>query len=146
MTIRVARPEDLSGMLALMRVFGSFDPAFDVAEAAPVWASLLNSPVTTVVVADVAGTIASTCTLAIVPNLTRRGRPFAVIENVGTLASHRRTGLARRVLSFACDLAWAAGCYKVSLSTGSTLDATLRFYEGSGFTRNSKTFFEIRRP
>jgi GNAT superfamily N-acetyltransferase len=146
MTVRAARPDDLPGMLDLLRVLGSFDPAFDLEHAAPVWGRLMASPVTTVVVADVAGTVASTCTLAIIPNLTHQGRSFAVIENVCTLASHRRTGLARRVLAFACDLAWASDCYKVSVSTGSKLEATLRFYEGSGFTRNSKTFFEIRRP
>ena len=50
------------------------------------------------------------------------------------------------MLEAALDKAWAADCYKVLLATGSRRESTLRFYEGVGFTRDAKTYFEIRRP
>ena len=80
------------------------------------------------------------------PNLSRGARPYGVIENVVTDAGHRRSGLGRAVLEAALDQAWAADCYKVLLATGSRRESTLRFYEGVGFTRDAKTYFEIRRP
>lgn len=68
-----------------------------------------------------------------------------MIENVVTDADHRRTGLGRAVLDAALDQAWKADCYKVLLATGSRRESTLRFYEGVGFQRDTKTYFEIRR-
>lgn len=58
-----------------------------------------------------------------------------------------RTGGAahgRGVLDAACDAAWAQGCYKVMLMTGSQNPGTLNFYRDAGFTA-SKTGFERRR-
>jgi GNAT superfamily N-acetyltransferase len=69
-----------------------------------------------------------------------------MIENVVTHADHRRGGLGRAVLQAAIDKAWSADCYKILLATGSKKEATLRFYEGAGFDRGGKTYFEIRRP
>lgn len=143
MVVRSAVAGDLPGLLELYRIFRSHDPAFDLATAAPAWAALLSSPVITVVVAERSGVVAASCTLAIIPNLTWQGRPYAVIENVGTHPSHRREGLGHAVLAFAIDRAKAARCYKVTLSTGTKQDGTLHFYETAGFKRNAKTFFEL---
>jgi len=99
----------------------------------------------TVIVADAAGLLVSTCTLITVPNLTRGVRSYGLIENVVTLSGHRRTGLGRAVLTAALDLAWKANCYKVMLATGSRREETFRFYEGAGFERGGKTFFQARR-
>ncbi|WP_342711463.1 GNAT family N-acetyltransferase [Bradyrhizobium sp. B124] len=100
----------------------------------------------TVIVAQAAEQLVSSCTLAIVPNLSRGGRSYGVIENVVTHADYRRLGLGRRVLAHALDVAWQADCYKVSLATGSKRETTLRFYEEAGFQRGGKTYFEVRRP
>lgn len=56
-----------------------------------------------------------------------------------------RIGLGRAVLHAALDRAWNADCYKVLLATGSQRESTLHFYEGAGFQRGAKTYFEIRR-
>ncbi len=144
--IRPAKPDDLPGILALYRQLNPDDPVLDLAAAEPAWAALLCSGLTTPFVADMAGLLVSSCTLAIVPNLSRGARPYGVIENVVTHADHRRTGLGRAVLHAALDKAWNANCYKVLLATGSRREATLRFYEGAGFQRGGKTYFEIRRP
>lgn len=144
--IRPARAEDLPGMLALYRQLNPDDPAIDLAAAEPVWSALLTSGLTTPFVTEIAGALVSSCTLAIVPNLSRGARPYGVIENVVTDAAHRGAGLGRAILAVAVDKAWEADCYKVFLATGSRRESTLRFYEGAGFQKDAKTYFEIRRP
>ena len=144
--IRAAKLDDLPGVLALYRQLNPGDPVLDLAAAEPVWSALLSSGLTTPFVADMSGRLVSSCTLAIVPNLSRGARSYAVIENVVTDAEHRRRGLGRAVLGAALDKAWKADCYKVLLATGSKRETTLRFYEGAGFVRDAKTYFEIRRP
>lgn len=144
--VRAATRADLPGLLDLYRAFRSHHPAFDAEAAAPSWDAIEASGIMTVLVAEVGGLVAASCTVVVVPNLTWRGRPYAVIENVVTHPEHRRAGLGHRVLAAAQARAWDAGCYKVSLATGSTQEGTLGFYESAGFTRDAKTFFEIRRP
>jgi GNAT superfamily N-acetyltransferase len=143
-SIRTAKPTDLAGVLDLYRHLKPNDPTPDPATASTTWSALMGSDLITVIVADVAGVLVSSCTLVTVPNLTRGVKPYGLIENVVTHLEHRRTGLGRAVLAFALDTAWKAGCYKVMLATGSRQEETLHFYEGAGFERGSKTFFEAR--
>lgn len=143
--IRSATRDDLPGVLALYRQLNPEDPVLNPGMAEAAWSALLTSGFTTTFVADWSGHLVSSCTLAIVPNLSRGARPYGVIENVVTSADHRRRGLGRAVLQAALDEAWKADCYKVLLATGSKRESTLRFYEGAGFTRDAKTYFEIRR-
>jgi GNAT superfamily N-acetyltransferase len=144
-TIRPAQRADLAGLLELYRHLNPDDPAPDPAKAETAWSALLHSPLTTIIVADAAGLLVSSCTLVIIPNLTRGARPYGLIENVVTHADHRRTGLGRAVLAAALEAAWKADCYKVMLATGSQRKETLSFYEGAGFDRGGKTFFQARR-
>lgn len=88
--------------------------------------------------------LVTTCTLVVVPNLTRGGQSYALIENVVTHADHRGVGYGRALLGAAVARAWEAGCYKVMLMTGSKKPATLAFYAGAGFEA-SKTGFQVRR-
>ncbi|SRR6266851_2542347 len=145
-SIRPAKRDDLTGVLDLYRHLHPDDPQLDAATVELAWATLLGSGMTTVLVADFGGSLVSSCTLAIIPNLTRGARPYGVIENVVTHPDHRRTGLGRSVLAAALKAAWDADCYKVMLATGSRRPETLRFYEGAGFERGGKTFFQARRP
>jgi GNAT superfamily N-acetyltransferase len=142
--IRPARPDDLLGVLDLYRHLNPDDPQPDADKAESAWSALMESGLATVMVADAAGELVSTCTLVIIPNLTRGVRPYGLIENVVTHPGHRRTGLGQAVLSAALNAAWSADCYKVMLATGSRQAETLRFYEEVGFKRGGKTFFEAR--
>lgn len=144
--IRAARAEDLPGMLELYRHLNPEDPPLAPAVAEAAWRALLHSELITVFVAELDALLVSSCTLVIVPNLTRGGRRYGVIENVVTHAGYRQRGLGHRVLRVAMDTAWAADCYKIMLATGSRQEATLRFYEVAGFQRGEKTFFQARRP
>jgi ribosomal protein S18 acetylase RimI-like enzyme len=144
--VRSAAERDLPEVLKLYRHLHPHDPELESAAAERVWSTLLSSSFMTVIVAQAADGLVSSCTLAIVPNLSRGGRSYGVIENVVTHAGYRKLGLGRRVLAHALDVCWQADCYKVLLATGSKQEATLRFYEGAGFERGGKTYFEVRRP
>ena len=87
------------------------------------------------------GELVSTCTLTMIPNLTRMGRPYGLIENVVTHPDYRKQGLGTQVLRYALNIAWEHGCYKVMLMTGSKREETLLFYEKVGFKRDIKTGF-----
>lgn len=144
--VRPATKNDLAGLLALYLHLHPDDPVVDADVAETTWAALLSSGLTTPIVAEVFGQLVSSCTLAIVPNLSRGARPYGVIENVVTDPGHRRTGLGRAVIEAALATAWQARCYKVMLATGSQQEATLQFYEKVGFHRGRKTSFEVRSP
>jgi GNAT superfamily N-acetyltransferase len=89
--------------------------------------------------------LVATCTAAIVPNLTRGARPYAVIENVITWSSFRRQGLGSAVLQELLSRCWAAGCYKVMLMSGSGRTEAHEFYERNGFDKHAKQGFVIRK-
>jgi len=91
------------------------------------------------------GRLVSTCTLLVIPNLTRAGAPYALIENVVTDKHCRGRGFGTALLDHATKLAWTSGCYKVMLLTGSKEAGTLAFYTKAGF-QQSKTGFQKRRP
>ncbi len=60
---------------------------------------------------------------AILPNLTRGGRAFMVVENVVVASAARRGGVGAVLMDAAVTLARAAGCYKVQLLSRMTRDA-----------------------
>lgn len=88
----------------------------------------------------------ASCNLAVIPNLTRGGRSYGVIENVVTHAEHRGRGHGQAVIAHALGQAWAAGCYKVLLTTSRKDPAVWAFYERCGFDGSDKRAFVVRRP
>ncbi|MGQ3051716.1 MAG: GNAT family N-acetyltransferase [Roseateles sp.] len=88
----------------------------------------------------------ASCNLAVVPNLTRGGVSYGVIENVVTHADHRGRGHGQAVIRHAIEAAWAAGCYKLVLTTSRKDPAVWAFYERCGFDSSDKRAFVIRRP
>jgi GNAT superfamily N-acetyltransferase len=137
--IRRIEPQDLPGLLSLYYQLNPDDPAPDEAAVRVVWPQLLTDPRVLVFVGEVEGDLVSTCTLVVVPNLTRAARPYALLENVVTGRTHRRQGLGGAMLRHALTHAWELGCYKIMLLTGSAREETLRFYEAAGFRPGLKT-------
>jgi GNAT superfamily N-acetyltransferase len=142
--LRAAVADDVPALLGLYRQLNPGDPVLPEDAALVFWHRMASQDGVSVLVAEHAGVVSATCTLVVVANLTHGGQPYALVENVVTDSAHRGRGLGRAVLDEAVARAWAAGCYKVMLMTGSRLEATLRFYENAGFTRG-KTAFQIRR-
>ncbi|KQV29802.1 acetyltransferase [Rhizobium sp. Root73] len=143
--IRPATPDDLPALLSLYRHLNPDDPEMASDIATGRFAEIIAQPGMTLLIGVSGENLTSSVTLVVIPNLTRGGAPYALIENVVTHAEYRKRGHARTLITDAFQRAWDAGCYKVMLLTGSKEPATLRFYEGCGFVQN-KTGFQIRRP
>lgn len=89
--------------------------------------------------------LVASCNLAVIPNLTRGGRSYGVIENVVTRAEHRGRGHGQAVIRHAIAQAWDAGAYKVVLTTSRKDPAVWAFYESCGFDGSDKRAFVVRR-
>lgn len=144
-SIRPATQADLPALLALYRHLNADDPEIAPDIAAERFAEITAQPGMTVLIGLSGEALTASVTLVVIPNLTRSGTPYALIENVVTHADYRKRGHARALIRHAFASAWRQGCYKVMLLTGSKDPATLAFYEGCGFTQD-KTGFQIRRP
>ena len=142
--IRKAERNDLPQLLALYPHLAPDDtiPSLDVAESR--FAALQKFDGSAIFVGLVDDTAVCSCTLVIIPNLTRGGMPYALIENVVTHESFRGRGFGKLVLRAAVEAAWQADCYKAMLLTGSKKPSPLAFYESAGFEQN-KTGFLVRR-
>lgn len=90
--------------------------------------------------------LVSSCTITVIPNLTRGCRPYGLIENVVTHAEHRNQGWGKAILARALEFAWSQQCYKVMLLTGRKSESTLRFYEKAGFDPDGKRGFVAWAP
>lgn len=142
--IRAAGTGDLGALLSLYRQLNPGDPALSPADAERNLDMLSRYPGSAVLVGFADGKAVATCTLVVVPNLTRGGAPYGLIENVVTDAASRRRGFGRAVVDHAVERAFEAGCYKVMLLTGSKDAGTMDFYRAAGFSQD-KTGFQIRR-
>lgn len=85
------------------------------------------------VVGEVDGRVVGSLVIVIIPNLTHRGRPWAVIENIIVDEGERDKGYGEALMRHAVDEARQAGCYRVSLTCNKRRVDARRFYERLGF-------------
>lgn len=112
-------------------------PVNDETEA--LWKKILDDENHHIIVAEKDGRIVSSCVCVIIPNLTHKQQPYAVIENVITDKAYRKSGLASSCLAFARQIAIENNCYKMMLLTGSRKRSTHRFYRKNGYNSIEKT-------
>jgi GNAT superfamily N-acetyltransferase len=143
-SIRAALPSDLEGLAALYPHLNPSDEPIARDLAASRLEAIKQIPGSEVLLGLLDHKPVATCTLIVIPNLTRGGKPYGLIENVVTHVGYRGHGYGTRILHAAVAAAWDAGCYKVMLMTGSKQPSTLRFYESAGFEQ-TKTGFQKRR-
>ena len=143
LSIRAVEQADLPALLELYRDLNPDDPPLALPDATSIWQQVSNFAGCTIFVGVLEGALVTSCTLVVVPNLTRGGLPYALIENVVSSANYRKQGHGAAVLKHAIAEAWKHDCYKVMLLTGSKNPATLKFYSDVGFEQN-KTGFQIR--
>ncbi|MGL5011886.1 MAG: GNAT family N-acetyltransferase [Paracoccaceae bacterium] len=142
MLYRAAETRDFRAVQNLMH---QLNPQGDALSTSPAqWETLLRHPGTTVWLADNGGPVASV-TLHILPNMTYAAAPYALVENVVTLESHRGRGIGRGLMMHVLDRALAEGCYKVMLLTGVERGAQA-FYRACGFSDTLKTGMIYRAP
>ena len=144
LNIRTANQIDLPALLELYRQLHPDDEPVSLAVGVRVLEQLSLYPGSSIFLGLRGAIVVAACTLIIIPNLTRGGAPYALIENVITDAQHRKRGYGKLILEAAMAAAWRHDCYKVMLLTGSKDQATLRFYAEAGFEQ-SKTGFQARR-
>lgn len=146
LVIRDLRHDDLDALLALYRhLHERDDPLPERAEVEEIWDAIVRDPAQIYLGAFVAGALAAACNAAVIPNLTRGARPYAVIENVVTDARYRRQGIGSRLLRALLDRCWARRCYKVMLQSGAGRAEIHGFYDALGFDRKAKQAFVITR-
>ena len=141
--IRSAATTDMALLRDLYRSLNPDDPVLDLTAAASILRRLALYPGSAVLLGVDRGVPVATCTLIVIPNLTRGGAPYSLIENVVTHPSRRRRGYGKAVLAEALARSWRVGCYKAMLLSGSDDPGTLGFYRSAGFEQ-SKTGFQIR--
>ncbi len=141
--VRLIKNTELDKLLSLYNQLHPEDPKPDNRFLSQLWNEITHDPNLFYIVATVGDVIVSSCTLAIIKNLTRGARPYGIVENVITDRNYRNMGYGSSVLKKAIELATENNCYKVMLMTGSKKEATLNFYQKAGFRKDIKTGFLI---
>jgi GNAT superfamily N-acetyltransferase len=131
---------DLHALLALYRhLHAGDDPVPDTIGS--IWDRILRDPSQIYLGAFVGDLLVSTCNASVVPNLTRGGRPYAIIENVVTDAAYRRRGIGSSLMRELLARCWARRCYKVMLLSATMRSDAHDFYVGLGFDNTAKQAF-----
>lgn len=141
-TIRALTAAELDDLLELNHHLHTSDtPLPEREQVEACWREISTNPCLRYFGVFVDHRLVASCTLAIIPNLTRGCRPYGLIENVVTHTDFRRNGYGKAVLRHALEYAWQQNCYKVMLLTGRKNEATYAFYEAAGFDRQAKQAF-----
>ena len=146
MEIREIKEDELNELIKLYSHLHSSDeplPKADIVNA--IWHQIQTNPNIQYFGMFIDGRLISSCTICIIPNLTRGCRPYGVIENVVTHKDFRNKGYGKDILGHTLGYAWNRNCYKVMLQTGKKDEATFQFYESAGFDRHEKQAFIARR-
>jgi GNAT superfamily N-acetyltransferase len=144
--IRSATRDDFEAISRLYAELNVDDPPVVGPSHTAVFEQILERDGLDILLLELDGEVLGATYLNLIPNLSRGARPYAVIENV-VIAAHRRgEKLGRRLMDATLDRAWAAGCYKAMLQTGSKTPSTHAFYRACGFADDAKTAYLARPP
>ena len=80
------------------------------------------------IVAEEDGEVIGTTMLMIVPNLSHKALPWAVVENVVVDSDYRRKGIGRLLMDYCEAQAKKAGCYKLQLLSNKSRNEAHQFY------------------
>jgi len=137
--IRPCRQEDIS---ELSRLYHQLQPtdSTTLEELTSSLAAITEYPGCGVFVAEVDGRVAGVYTLYMLPNMTRNGRPVAILENIVVDEALRGHGIGRAMLEFARGQAQARGCYKLSLTSNAVRTEAHEFYRRCGMVQHGLSF------
>ena len=141
--VRRATPRDLGRLLELYeQLAGAKTSAApgDRATSAAVLAEILSDPRRELAVATLEDRVVGTVDLLTVPNLTHRGEPWAIVENVIVADGARRRGVGRALMEHAIASARAAGCCKLQLLSGKHRTEAHAFYRTLGLDAVAEGF------
>ncbi|MFD1676860.1 GNAT family N-acetyltransferase [Alicyclobacillus fodiniaquatilis] len=140
-TIRHIDSSELEELLALYKHLHGLQELVRDDNLYTLWEEMLADRNMHILIIEEDHRLVSSCVLVIIRNLTRGGRPYAIIENVVTHSDYRLKGYGKAIITEALDVAWKNNCYKVMLMTGRSDEGTMKFYENCGFVRGVKTGF-----
>ena len=101
LTIAECHAEDLPALSGLYRHLNPDDLPCAPDLAAAGLAQLHRWPGCAVLLGWLEGVLVASCTLVVIPNLTRGGDPYALIETVVTHGAYRRQGAGKAILAAA---------------------------------------------
>ncbi len=141
--VRRALQTDLGALLSLYQELAGAKIAAAPAKhgsSAPLLAEILADPRRELAVAVLDGRVVGTADLLIVANLTHRGEPWAIVENVIVAHSAQREGVGRALMRHLVEHARAAGCYKLQLLSGKHRVEAHQFYRDIGLEAVAEGF------
>lgn len=144
--VRRLQRQDLPGVLRLLAQLQPDDPRVEPSVLERTWQRITRDPALIHVGVLLQDELVAMCHAAVIPNLSRGARPYAVIENVVSDSAHQRCGygkLAMRTLIAQC---WQRRCYKIMLMSGSARASVHGFYDALGFDRQAKQAFVLKAP
>jgi GNAT superfamily N-acetyltransferase len=141
--IRGARPEDLEQLLGLYEALAgersSAAPATADAAAA-ILAQAIEDRARHLIVAELEGSVCGTADMLVVPSITHRGAPWAIVENVVVADEQRRRGVATQMMRHLLELARGRGCCKVQLLSAKHRRGAHEMYRSVGFEALAEGF------
>lgn len=145
-TVRAATEEDIPRILELYNDLTSTVsptgeqslPSLD--DVQRVISEIASMPGHELLVAEEDGAVVGTMVLLIVPNLSHRALPWAIIENLVVDGKYRRRGIGRLLMEYAIEQARKAGCYKVQLLSNKKRHEAHQFYQTLGFETSAYGF------
>jgi GNAT superfamily N-acetyltransferase len=141
MTIREANKSDLMEILQLYLYLHEDSIPDNTEHLRNTWENIIHDGNHHLIICEVDGKLVASCVCVIIPNLTRKVRPYAFVENVVTHGDYRKKGYATACLNYAKQIAEKNNCYKMMLLTGSKDERTLNFYRNAGYNSSDKTAF-----
>jgi predicted N-acetyltransferase YhbS len=144
--IRAATEEDIPRIIELYNdLTSSLSPTEEQPLPSPddvhrVIAEIASMPGHELLVAEEDSVVVGTTVLLIVPNLSHRALPWAIIENVVVNSKYRRQGIGRLLMEYAVNRARKAGCYKVQLLSNKKRREAHQFYQALGFEASAHGF------
>jgi ribosomal protein S18 acetylase RimI-like enzyme len=142
-SVRTATRTDLPRLIELMAQLRPDEPEAEDPSRTEDYARVfarMTAQGQQVLVAEDDGQIAGALVLAIIENLTKRGTPYAIIENVVVDEAARGRRLGEALIQHAVAEARKAGFYKVSLTSNKRRTEAHRFYERLGFVQTHEAF------
>lgn len=142
MEVRFAKYNDFKGIMDLYDFLNPGDTLASLDQLKNIWDEIMNDPRKyRYAVAEEQNRLLATSCITIVPNLTRKGRSYAVIENVITHPDVRRKGIGRAMIQLLLDFAKENDCYKVMLLSSNERKIAHDFYKNIGFNGDIKRGF-----
>ena len=144
--IRLATVNDLPRILQLYdelvittsRI--EFDKILSLEDYQRTFNKIYSIPGYELLVAEDKERILGTVVLLIMPNLTHRASPWALVENLIVDPKQQRRNIGRKLMEYAIHRAKDEGCYKIILNSSKRRRGAHKFYRSLGFEASSHGF------